>query len=188
MSLFGVMRDAMARGRQGNLGTVVVNQLRERRNQARRLLPHAAPINGRASSRRVNRLVAELGATRYLEIGVHKGVTLETVTAPERTAVEPVPMFDTGHLPAGVQVYCGTSDDFFASIGAEAVFDLVFVDGLHVFEQAYRDVINSFRTSPRPGSFSSMTSYPTTRSRRCATSMSRHGAGRAGPCGARLER
>ena len=54
-------------------------------------------------------------------------------------------MFDTRHLPAGVRVYCGTSDDFFASIGAEAVFDLVFVDGLHVFEQAYRDVINSFR-------------------------------------------
>ena len=145
MSLAGTVRDAVARARQGNLGTVVVNRVRERRNQPRRLLPHAAPTNGRASSRRVNRLVAELGASRYLEVGVHKGLTLETVTARERTAVEPAPMFDTGHLPAGVQVYCGTSDDFFASIGPEVTFDLVFVDGLHVYEQAYRDVINAFR-------------------------------------------
>ena len=177
VNLRGMVRDAVARARQGNLGTVVVNRIRERRNQPRRLLPHAAPTNGRASSRRVNRLVAELGASRYLEVGVKKGVTLETVTARERTAVDPAPMFDTRHLPAGVRVYCGTSDDFFATIGPE--------DHVRSCVRRWAPCVRAgvprcdqFLPSPRrrPGSSSSMTSYRTTRSRRCATRTSRHGA------------
>ena len=35
-----------------------------------------------------------------------------------------------------------TSDDYFASIGPSTCFDLAFIDGLHTYEQAYRDVIH----------------------------------------------
>jgi hypothetical protein len=42
-----------------------------------------------------------------------------------------------------------TSDEFFGRFSIDDIhFDVVFVDGLHTFRQAYRDVINAFRLCP----------------------------------------
>jgi hypothetical protein len=43
-----------------------------------------------------------------------------------------------------------TSDQFFADMPVDQTFDLVFIDGLHPFEQTYRDFCNSLlHTHPR---------------------------------------
>ena len=60
-------------------------------------------------------------------------------------------MFDTTRLPRGLRFFHGSSDVFFASLPSDVTFDLTYVDGLHLYEQAYRDVINAFRHSRRRG-------------------------------------
>ena len=100
----------------------------------------------RGSSRRVNRMIERLpGASCYLEIGLYLGATFDTIRAGNRVGVDPHPRFDVSRLPSGTSVFVGTSDDFFGALPADELFDVVFVDGLHHFDQAYRDVVNSFR-------------------------------------------
>ena len=99
-----------------------------------------------ASIRRINHLVKTLGVgSHYLEIGIRAGGTFENVLASERTGVEPYPVFDPEHLPTGTKMFIMTSDEFFATLDAGTRFDVVFVDGLHHYEQAYRDTINAMR-------------------------------------------
>ncbi|MFV2064287.1 MAG: class I SAM-dependent methyltransferase, partial [Chloroflexota bacterium] len=43
----------------------------------------------------------------------------------------------------GVQLEEVTSDAFFAELPATAAFDLILLDGLHTFEQTYRDLCNA---------------------------------------------
>jgi hypothetical protein len=89
--------------------------------------------------------------SRYLEIGVDHGYTLETIRADQRYGVDPTPAFDTEQVPSGLHFYSMPSDDFFNSIATDMTFNLVFVDGLHEYEQAYRDVINAFTHLASPG-------------------------------------
>ncbi len=96
------------------------------------------------SARRINALHSRMrGARRYLEIGVFAGETLQNVRAAERTGVDPAPRFDVQRLPHGVHFFSQTSDDYFSQLSPTAEFDLAFIDGLHTFEQTYRDVINT---------------------------------------------
>ncbi len=83
----------------------------------------------------------------YLEIGVHTGDSLE-LARPETVAVgvDPAPVMQP-RLDARTTIVASTSDEFFASDGAAALFggrpvDLAFIDGLHLFEQALRDFMN----------------------------------------------
>jgi len=62
--------------------------------------------------------------------------------------VDPEPRIDLTRLPKGVSVHVGTSDGYFGSLGPEAAFDLAFLDGLHHFEQTYRDLIHAFAHVP----------------------------------------
>lgn len=100
--------------------------------------------DGTWSSRRINRFAKLLvDPTSYLEIGVEEGRTFEAVALPHRVAVDPNPLFSCTHLPSGVSVNVKTSDQFFEELEAGVTFDLVFLDGLHTFDQTYRDVMNS---------------------------------------------
>lgn len=104
------------------------------------------PNGGDHSARRINKLIEAVPQwVRYLEIGVLFGTTIENVRAPERWGVDPQPQFDINHLPRGVIIVPKTSDEFFGDLAPEQQFDLVFVDGLHTFRQAYRDVINGLQ-------------------------------------------
>ena len=82
---------------------------------------------------------------RYLEIGVHRGHSLALVQ-PETHAVgiDPEPMVEDP--PDNAVIVPTTSDDFFSNPDLfsllEGPVDLAFVDGLHLFEQALRDVAN----------------------------------------------
>jgi hypothetical protein len=79
----------------------------------------------------------------YLEIGVQTGKSLALAKC-EAIGIDPMPMLN---VPLGPQakVVTASSDAFFAT-KADMLFgksvDLVFIDGMHLFEYALRDFIN----------------------------------------------
>lgn len=93
------------------------------------------------SARRINTLATLVGARRYLEIGVDRGATFVDVKMAEKVGVDPCFRFDAqSHRASGVQLLEITSDQFFAThAAARKPFDLIFLDGLHTFEQTFRD-------------------------------------------------
>ena len=96
------------------------------------------------SSRRVNALAQRIGARRYLEIGVSQAHTFRSVEVAERVGVDPRFPFDTAAVAnATTALHAMTSDRFFAEMAGTAPFDIVFIDGLHVFEQVVRDLTNT---------------------------------------------
>lgn len=101
-----------------------------------------SPHRGEISARRINRLLSESAGSKYLEIGVARGHTLEAVDAEWRVGVDPRPLFNPLRLPKNLDFWPTKSDEFFRSNPFHQ-FDVVFVDGLHEAKQTYRDVINS---------------------------------------------
>jgi hypothetical protein len=100
------------------------------------------------SARRINALARGLGAGRYLEIGVESGVTFLGVEIAHKTAVDPNFLLDTQGLAGEkTRFHAETSDRFFAERHDGGVFDIVFIDGLHVFEQVVRDLHNALLNS-----------------------------------------
>jgi len=77
----------------------------------------------------------------YVEIGVHQGHSLAFVGDHTRiVGIDPQPAVDP--IPANATIVTATSDEFFADPVAlnHQTIDLGFVDGLHWWEQALRDV------------------------------------------------
>ena len=83
----------------------------------------------------------------YLEIGVSKGSTFHAVEAARKVAVDPKFRFDVQKARRnhpGDQYHEATSDDYFGSIiNIRESFDVIYIDGLHTFEQTLRDFTNS---------------------------------------------
>jgi hypothetical protein len=83
----------------------------------------------------------------YLEIGIAKGITFSRINAELKIGVDPVspsPQI-TEKLAANVQYYQMASDDFFANqagLFEGRGLDLAYIDGLHSYRQALRDVEN----------------------------------------------
>ncbi len=86
----------------------------------------------------------------YLEIGVDEGRSLALADpATIAVGVDPDPSLEVDLGPR-TQLFAESSDDFFARRDVAALFggigiDLAFIDGLHLFEQALRDVANAGR-------------------------------------------
>lgn len=130
--------------RRGSIRSDVKSHFRSWRQGPRRLAANAELANGTHSSVRVNRYACSVSsATSYLEIGVEYGYTLEAVTLPRRVAVDPRPAFSLDSLPSGLTVFSTTSDMFFETLDEEITFDIIFLDGLHTYQQTYRDLMNS---------------------------------------------
>jgi hypothetical protein len=103
-----------------------------------------APLRQTHTARRVNALAPRIGARRYLEIGVQRGHTFRDIAIDERVGVDPRFMFDTAELAnETTTLHAMTSDAFFAREAGTRPFDIVFIDGLHVFEQVVRDLTNT---------------------------------------------
>ncbi len=87
----------------------------------------------------------------YLEIGVETGQTLALATSAEvAVGVDPAEQPLESPLPPGARVVRLTSDEFFARYSPHDVFgqrrvDLAFIDGMHLFEFAFRDFLNCER-------------------------------------------
>ena len=78
----------------------------------------------------------------YLEIGVEYGFTLEAVKLDTKYAVDPNPKFNSVFKPKNTKVFKNTSDLYFHSLPPEVKFDLVYIDGLHTFQQTFKDLLN----------------------------------------------
>jgi hypothetical protein len=85
--------------------------------------------------------------SQYLEVGVAQGLTLERVAIANRCGVDPEPQFDFDRLPAGVSFFHGTSDAYFNQLDPDQKFDLAFLDGLHHWQQTYRDLLSTLNHS-----------------------------------------
>lgn len=81
----------------------------------------------------INHLIQKNGYTRYLEIGVQARQCFNQIRIPFKFGVDPKPMAPVDFL--------GTSDVFFTQ--NQETFDIIFIDGDHTAEQAYKDIINS---------------------------------------------
>jgi hypothetical protein len=81
----------------------------------------------------VNLLVSQKPDCAYLEIGCAANDLYDSVPVPNKVGVDPQ---NGGNVRK-------TSDDFFRA--NQAYFDVVFIDGLHTYDQLRRDIINSIR-------------------------------------------
>jgi hypothetical protein len=97
--------------------------------------------------------IAATSGDRYLEIGVNDARCFDAIDAATKVAVDPRFAF---RPPRGARIrtalrartgllyFRTTSDAFFEGPARRlAPFDVVFVDGLHTDDQAYRDVVNA---------------------------------------------
>lgn len=88
----------------------------------------------------LNRLIEQCGYSSYLEIGVSGGAAFKRVQVHSKIGVDPsIRLWSLFRR----DVIKTTSDRFFRQ--NQRCFDLVFVDGLHHADQAYRDIRNALR-------------------------------------------
>lgn len=91
-------------------------------------------------------LLSQFDQPRYLEIGVNQGMTFCNVSAAEKTGVDPHFSFNTAeYLKRNRNIYLEnmSSDVFFSTVCSMRKFDVIFLDGLHEFNQTLRDLFNS---------------------------------------------
>ena len=96
----------------------------------------------------INFLLAKLGrSTTYLEIGVRNpSDNFNRILADDKYSVDPGLEHDNHEIDFKL-----TSDEFFENLRAELLdgtpktFDVIFIDGLHLADQVYRDIENSLR-------------------------------------------
>lgn len=79
----------------------------------------------------INDIIKTLGYQSYLEIGCRGDACYSRILAPKKTGVD----------PASGGTHRMTSDAFFAQ--NHDTFDLIFIDGLHVYEQVIVDIRNA---------------------------------------------
>lgn len=106
----------------------------------------------------INDIITSIQAQSYLEIGVHAGSVFFNVEVPMKYGVDPKflfsisetledkPLFINGKLCfLDANLYELTSDQFFEIYAPDDLkdgIDVVFVDGLHTYEQSLKDVKN----------------------------------------------
>ena len=87
------------------------------------------------------------GPTKYLEIGVSRGITFHAVQCDHKVAVDPKFRFDLSEAQSSNpnSVYHQvTSDEYFGNIiDPHDRFDIIYLDGLHTAEQTLRDFANA---------------------------------------------
>lgn len=81
----------------------------------------------------INRFIEERGYTSYLEIGVQNGVNFNKIACKKKVGVDPDP-----ESKATLKI---TSHEFF-KYNTE-MFDIIFIDGLHEWEQVLFDIDNA---------------------------------------------
>jgi len=91
----------------------------------------------------INKLLQITTGRRYLEIGVMAGVTFNQIENTEiKVAVDPHFLFDTSkYQTESINFVNQTSDSFFST--NKTLFDVIFLDGLHHFNQTLRDLLEA---------------------------------------------
>lgn len=83
----------------------------------------------------INYLIERNGYKRYLEIGVRDNKNFNRIKASYKDGVD----------PAGRCNHVMTSDKFFSIIPKTQMYDIVFIDGLHLRYQVLKDIDNSLK-------------------------------------------
>ncbi|MFM8952356.1 MAG: class I SAM-dependent methyltransferase [Planctomycetaceae bacterium] len=97
------------------------------------------------SARRIAAAAAINNARTYLEIGVKDGDTFLDVGIERKDGVDPAFSFDTSLFATErVRFFSQTSDEFWVSRNP-LTYDVIFLDGMHTFEQTMRDLVSSMR-------------------------------------------
>jgi hypothetical protein len=100
----------------------------------------------------IQKIIDKKKARTYLEIGVSNGDNFFQIKARQKVAVDPNFRFSGKRrikwiiknlFNISAKYYECTSDNYFARNPQINNFDVVFIDGLHTYEQSLRDVINS---------------------------------------------
>jgi len=82
----------------------------------------------------INYLIEKFDYESYLEIGIDDGRNFSYIDAPIKEGVDPDP-------GAKGVTHRMTSDEYFAQ--NTSTFDIIFIDGLHEADQAYKDAIHA---------------------------------------------
>jgi len=82
-------------------------------------------------------------SSSYLEVGVNRGVTFRAVEAERKVAVDPEFLFDVPESNGHEAYYEVVSDEYFGNMSLRETFNVVYLDGLHTFEQTLRDFTNA---------------------------------------------
>lgn len=109
----------------------------------------------------IQELLRKRSNPTYLEIGLALGENWFRIRSSRKIGVDPRSVFTSPRLPwyyraafqvsraTGSQFFVETSDDFFAqrapTVFAHEKIDVAFIDGLHTYEQSFRDVQNCLR-------------------------------------------
>jgi len=95
----------------------------------------------------INQLLKLFESPKYLEIGVWRGDTFHAVLSNNKSAVDPSFQFDKSapeYNSPGISYFEQTSNAYFSDHPSnENKFDLIFLDGLHTFEQTLTDLLHA---------------------------------------------
>ena len=100
-----------------------------------------------SSSSRIKEIANIYPIKNYLEIGVQKGRTFLNLDFDYQVAVDPAFRFDFGQYASDKRLFFQETSDNYFSRKIDQYFDLIFLDGLHTFEQTFRDFCRSIRYS-----------------------------------------
>lgn len=89
----------------------------------------------------INYFVEKNNYQDYCEIGVFTGYTLDGCKAKNKIGVDP----QCDHYKGNGNIFCGTSDAFFAQLPKDKKFQIFFIDGLHESTQVDRDIQNALK-------------------------------------------
>lgn len=89
----------------------------------------------------INIFIEKFGYKSYLEIGTQRpDGNFNKIKADYKFCIEPFP------APSDMEKidFIGTSDEYFESVSPDTKFDIIFIDGLHHYDQVLKDIENSF--------------------------------------------
>ncbi len=108
----------------------------------------------------IQEIIDKKKARTYLEIGIGRGMNFLQIKARRKIAVDPKIAFSRKRriewtfknvCNVRAKFYEYTSDRYFGLKKPADRFDVVFIDGLHTYEQSLRDVINSLSSLNETG-------------------------------------
>lgn len=100
------------------------------------------------SVRRITKLKELTGARSYLEVGVSEGRTFNALSFKRKVAVDPCFRFDTRQFSSdSVLFFSQTSDEYFRQNAHGERFDIIFLDGLHTYDQTFKDLASALMHS-----------------------------------------
>jgi len=100
------------------------------------------------TAERIKKISECVRINSYLEIGVEKGITFNSLDFKYKTGVDPNFLFDFESFQNEfTQLHQITSNEFFSFANPKEKYDLIFLDGLHTYDQTLRDLNNALRFS-----------------------------------------